>query len=111
MSKACFCGNPTAQIDPHQQITGLGADQMIQFVRVIGLEVFLATFGMLEDLLMKTISKNGRTGGASENISMQSPFLSRAVSTIAESVAPRFFQSLPTIIESIASNLMLDLQN
>ena len=38
---------------PHQQITGLNADQMIQFARAVGLDVSLATFGLLEDLLLQ----------------------------------------------------------
>ena len=51
--KECFAYNLPVQLDPHQQLTGMSSDQMIQFARAIGLEVFLATFGMLEDVLLK----------------------------------------------------------
>ena len=51
--KECFADNPPVQLDPHQQWTGMSSDQMIQFARAVGLEVYLATFGMLEDVLLK----------------------------------------------------------
>ena len=44
--KECFADNPPVQLDPHQQLTGMSSDQMIQFARAIGLEVSLATFGL-----------------------------------------------------------------
>ena len=49
----CFPENRSTHSDPHQQITGLNANQKIQFVKAVDLEVFLATFGMLEDLLLE----------------------------------------------------------
>ena len=58
--KECFADNPPVQLDPHQQlIGGMSSDQMIQFARAVGLEVSLATFGMLEDVLLKI---GGRLG-------------------------------------------------
>ena len=42
--KECFAANPPEQLDPHQQLTGMSSDQMIQFARAIGLEVSSATF-------------------------------------------------------------------
>ena len=51
--KECFADNPPVELDPHQQLTGMSSDQMTQFARAIGLEVSLATFGMLEYLLLK----------------------------------------------------------
>ena len=51
--KECFADIPPVQLDPHQQLTGMSSDQMIQFARAIGLEVSLATFGMLEDVFLK----------------------------------------------------------
>ena len=57
---------------------------MILFARAIGLEVSLATFGMLEDLLLKINSKVGGGGGGSESGCLQSPFPSKAGSTVAE---------------------------
>ena len=45
---------------------------MIQFVRAVGLEVSLASFGMLEDLLLKTnlIGRGGGGGKASSRFSV-----------------------------------------
>ena len=45
--KECFADNPPGQLDPHQQLTGMSSDQIIQFAGAIGLEVSSATFGML----------------------------------------------------------------
>ena len=42
--KKCFADNPPVQLDPHQQVTAMSSDQMIQFARAVGLEVSLATF-------------------------------------------------------------------
>ena len=100
--KACFADNPPVQLDPHQQLTGLSSDQMIQFARAIGLEVSLATFGMLEDVLLKIGKKPGRNVG--EKGSGRSVSLSRSGSTVMESVASRSFYSWPTIAESFDSD-------
>ena len=100
--KECFADNPPVQLDPHQQLTGLSSDQMIQFARVIGLEVSLATFGMLEDVLLKIGGQAGRNVG-DKGIG-QSASLSRAGSTVVETVASRSFYSLPTITESVDSD-------
>ena len=100
--KECFADNPPVQLDPHQQLTGMSSDQMIQFARVIEFEVSLATFGMLEDVLLKIGGKTGRNVG--EKGSGQSVSLSRSRSTVMESVASRSFYSLPTITESFDSD-------
>ena len=100
--KECFADNPPVQLDPHQQLTGLSSDQMIQFARAVGLEVSLATFGMLEDVLLKIGGKAGRNVGGKG--SEQSALHSSSVSTVMESVASRSFYSLPTITESFDSD-------
>ena len=100
--KECSADNPPVQLDPHQQVTGMNSDQMIQFARAVGLEVSLATFGMLEDVLLKIGGKTGRNVG--EKGSEQSASRSRSGSTVMESVASRFFYSLPTITESFDSD-------
>ena len=100
--KECFADNPPVQIDPHQQVTGMSSDEMIQFARAIGLEVSLATFGMLEDVLLKSGEKTGKNAG--EKGSGQSASFSRSGSTVMERVASRSFYSLPTITESFASD-------
>ena len=100
--KECFADNPPVQLDPHQQLTELSSDQMIQFARAIGLEVSLATFGMLEDVLLEIGKKTGRNVG--EKGIGRSVSLSRSGSTVMESVPSRSFYSLPTITESFDSD-------
>ena len=51
--KECFADNPPVQFDPHQHLTGISSDQMIQFAGAIGLEASLANFGLLENVLLK----------------------------------------------------------
>ena len=103
--KECFADNPPVQLDPHQQVTGMNSDQMIQFARAVGLEVSLATFGMLEDVLLKIGGKTGRNVG--ERGSGQSVSHSRSGSTVMESVVSRSFYSLPTITESFDSDRLV----
>ena len=103
--KVCFADNPPVQLDPRQQETGMSSDQMIQFARAVGLEVSLATFGMLEDVLLKIGGKTGRNVG--EKGSEQSASRSRSGSTVMESVASRSFYSLPTITESFDSDRLV----
>ena len=104
--KECFADNPPVQLDPRQQVTGMSSDQMIQFARAVGLEVSSATFGMLEDVLLKIGGKTGRNVG--EKGSEQSASRSRSGSTVMESVASRSFYSLPTITESFDSDRLVD---
>ena len=101
----CFADNPPVQLDPHQQVTGMSSDQMIQFARAVGLEVSLATFGMLEDVLLKIGGKTGRNVG--ERGSGQSVSHSGSGSTVTESVASRSFYSLPTVTESFNSDRLV----
>ena len=103
--KECFADNPPLQLDPHQQVTGMNSDQMIQFARAVGLEVCLTTFGMLEDVLLKIGGKSGRSVG--EKGSGRSASLGRSGSTVMESVASRSFYSLPTITESFDSDRLV----
>ena len=100
--KECFSDNPSVQLDPHQQLTGMSSDQMIQFARAIGLEISSATFVMLEDVLLKIGRKLGRNVG--EKGSGKSVSLSRSGPTVMDSVASRSFYSLPTITESFDSD-------
>ena len=103
--KECFSDNPPVQLDAHQQVTGMSSDQMIQFARAVGLEVFLATFGMLEDVLLKIGGTTGRNVGGKG--SGQSASLSRSGSTVMESVASRSFYSLPSITESFDTDRLV----
>ena len=74
---------------------------MIQFARAVGSEVSLASFGMLEDLLLKT-NLIGR-GGSGGRTSSRSAFSSCAGTSVGDSVASRSVYSLPTITESTKS--------
>ena len=103
--KECFADNPPVQLDPHQRVTGMSSDQMIQFARAAGLEVSLATFGMLEDVFLKIVGKSGR--GVGEKGSGRSASLGRSGSTVMESVASRTFCHLPTITESFDSDRLV----
>ena len=80
----------------------MSSAQMIKFAGAIGLEVSLASSGMLEDVLLKIGGKTGSNFG--ERGSGQSASLGRSGSTVMESVAPRSFYSLPTITESFDSD-------
>ena len=42
--KECFADNPPVQLDPHQQLTGLSSDQMIQFARAVRIRSFFGHF-------------------------------------------------------------------
>ena len=87
--KECFANNPPVQLDPHHQLTGMSSGQMIQYARAIGSEFSLATFEMLEDVLLKIGSKTGKSFG--DEGSGQSHLFSWAGSTVFESVVSRSF--------------------
>ena len=53
MLKDFFQLNPPTHLDPSHPTTSFSADQMIQFARALMLEVSLASYSMLEDLLLK----------------------------------------------------------
>ena len=70
---------------------------MIQFTRAIGWEVSLASFRMLEEVLLVIGGKTRKS--ACDKSSGQSLLFSIAGSTIVESVASRSFYCLPTIAD------------
>ena len=92
---------PPTHLDATHQTTSFSADQMIQFAIAAGLEVTLASFEMLEDLLLNA-NLIGRSGGGGK-ASSSSAFTSRAETSVGESVASRSVYSLPTITESMKS--------
>ena len=78
---------------------------MIHFARALGLEVSLASYGMLEDLLLKA-----RVGGGVQPVESRhsigtSPFPSVAGSSWGDSIASRSNYSLPTVTETDVSNV------
>ena len=84
----------------------MSADRTIQFTKAVGLKFSLATFGMLEDMLLKISGKTRKSGG--DRSSVQSHLFSGSGSTFFESVASRCFYSLLTIRESVSSDASAD---
>ena len=99
--KDFFEHNPATYLDATHQTTNFSADEMIQFARAVGLEVSLASFGMLEDMLLKAnlIAR----GGGGGKVSSRSVYSSRAGTSVGDSVASHSVYSLPTITESTKS--------
>ena len=96
--KDFFEHNPPTHLNAAHQTTSFSADQMIQFARIVGLEVSLASIWMLEDLLLKA-NLVGRRGGGGR-ASSKSAFSSCSGTSVRDSVASRSVYSLPSITES-----------
>ena len=97
--------NPPTHPDPSHPTTSFSADQMIQFARAVGLKVSLASYGMLEVLLLKARVGGGfQTVGSRHSIG-RFPFPSFAGSSWGNSIASRINCSLPTVIETDVSNV------
>ena len=98
--KDFFEHNPPTHSDATHKKTSFSADQIIEFARAVGLEVSLASFGMLEDLLLKTnlIGRGG--GGGRGKASSRSAFSSCTGTSVGDSVASRSVYWLPTITET-----------
>ena len=95
---------PPAHLDSGHSTTSFSADQKIQFARAVELEVSLASYGLLEDLLLKA-----RVGGAGQPVASchsiwTSPYPSVAGSGWGDSAASRTKYSLPISTEVHASN-------
>ena len=73
---------PPTHLDATHQTTSFSAGQMIKFARAVGLKVSLASFGMLEDLLLKANLIEGRGGGGRYPVSQRSPVLPEQVLAI-----------------------------
>ena len=95
--KEYFELNPPTHFDPSLATTSFSADQMIQFARAVGLDVSLASYSMLEDLLLKARGRSGGYPETSRYLSGRSPFPSVAGSSMGDRVASRSAYSLPTI--------------
>ena len=93
--KDFFEHNPPTHLDATDQTTSFNADQMIEFARAVGLEVSFASFGNLEDLLLKANLVGA--GGGGVKASSRSVFSSRASTSVGDSAASRSVYSLPTI--------------
>ena len=105
-SKDFFELNPPTHLDPRHPTTSFSADQMIQFARAVGLEVSLASYGMLEDLLLKTrVGCRDKPVGSRHSIG-RSPLRSVAGFSWRDSVASRTNYSLPNVTETNTSNVV-----
>ena len=102
--KDCFALKPPTYLDPSHPTTSFSADQMIQFARAVGLEVSLASYSMLEDLLLKARRGSGDHFGTARYPAGRSPFPSVAGLTMGDSVASRSVYSMPTITEDEGAN-------
>ena len=105
--KECFEMNPPTHLDPSHPTTSFSADQMIQFARAVGLEVSLASYSMLEDLLLKAREGSRAPAMTSRYTAGRSPFPSVAGSSMGDSVASRSVYSLPTITETEGTNVIV----
>ena len=92
--KEYFEMNPPTHLDPSHASTSFSADQMIQFARAVGLEVSLASYSMLEDLLLKARGGSGVHPMTSRYRAGHSLFPSVARSYMGDSVASRSAYSL-----------------
>ena len=92
---------PPTRLDATHQTASFSAEQMIQLAKAVGLELSLASFGMSEDLLLKT-NLIGRVGGGGRT-SSRSAFSICAWTNIGDSVASRSVYSLSTTTESAQS--------
>ena len=99
--------NPPAHLDPSHPTTSFSADQMIQFAPAVGLEVSLASYSMLEDLLFKARGGSRVHHVMSRYPAGQSPFPSVAGSSMGDSVASRSAYSLPTTTEAGGRDLIV----
>ena len=95
--------NPPTHLDPSHPTTSFSADQRIQVARAVGLEVSLASYGMLEDLLLKARVGGGVQPVGSRHSIGRSPFPSVAGSSWGDSIASRTNYSLPTVTETDVS--------
>ena len=98
--------NPPTHLDPSHPTTSFSADQMIQFARAVGFEVSLASYGMLEDLLLKARVVVGDQPVESRHSTGRSPFPSVAGSSCGDSIPSRNNYSLPTVTETDVSNVV-----
>ena len=98
--------NPPTHLDPSHPTTSFSADQMIQFARAVGLEVSLASNGMLKDLSLKARGGGGFQSVGSRHSIGRSSFPSVAGSSWGDSNASRTNYSLPTITETDVSNVL-----
>ena len=80
---------------------------MIQFARAVGWEVSLASYSMLEDLLLKVKGGSGGHPMASRYLAGRSSFPSVAGFSLGDSIASRSAYSLPTITKIESTDVIM----
>ena len=81
--------NPPTHLDVTHQKPSFSADQMITFAKALGLEVSVASFGIMEDLLSKAnLIGRGEGGEISRSV-----FSSRPDTSVGDGVASHFLYS------------------
>ena len=105
--KDCFEINPPTHLEPSHATTSFSADQMVEFARAVGLEVSLASYSMLEDLLLKARGGSGAHPMTSRYPAGRSPFPSVAGTSMGDSVASRLAYSLFTITEPKSTDVIV----
>ena len=98
--------NPPIHLDPSHPTTSFSADQVIQFARAVVLEVSLASYGMLEDSLLKARVGGGVQPVGSVHFVGRSPFPSVAGSSWGDRIALWTIYTLPTVTETDVSKVM-----
>ena len=99
--------NSPTHLDPSHPTTSFSADQKIKFAWAVGLEVSLASYSMLEDLLLKAGGGSGAHAMTTRYTAGRSPFPSAAGSSMGDSVASRSAYSLPTLTETEGTDLIV----
>ena len=99
--------NQPVHLDPSHPTTSFSADQMIQFARVVGLEVSSASNSMLQDRLLKAKGGSGGYPVTLRYLSGRSPFPSVAGSSMGDNVASWSTYSLPTMTEMEGTGVIL----
>ena len=92
--------NRPTHLNPSHPTTCFSTDQMIWFARAVVLEVSLASYSILEDLLLKARGRSGAHPVTSRYPAGKSRFPSVAGSSMGDSVASRSVFSLPTFSET-----------
>ena len=88
--------NPANHADANHPTTNFSAYQMIYFAHTVGLGLSLASYSMLEDLLMKA-----RVGNVGQNVTLRYPTEKSSVagSTMRDSVASQSVFSYPLLLK------------
>ena len=99
--------SPPTNLDPSHPTTSFSANQMTQIAHAVGLEMLLASYSMLEDLLRKARVGSGGHPVTSRYPTGRSSLPSVAVSLMGDSVASQSDHSLPTLTETEGINVVV----